>query len=255
MSFTSHSHGSNLGTGNCLSPPILKMNKNNIKLTQIKPGLLMLEEADYIEHCNIFVFTHQDSCLIFDCGVGLIEPRKYLVDMGLRHFIVVPTHSHFDHIGSLNSFHADEIFLHQKILQQIIDKQFALKYMQGSDFKSKNDYEKVKEIFKNISILGWMKLPSIITFGNYSFEAINLPGHTDDSCVYYDQKTKILITGDVMYDGKLFFEYSDCRVYQDSLKKLLGLDIDLALTGHNEILNNAQFKKILLKQLKWLEES
>jgi len=75
--------------------------------------------------------------------------------------------------------------------------------------------------------------------GPYEFQLIPAPGHTDDSVLLYDKKSKILISGDALYDGKIYDELpnSDKTAFRESLASMKACDVILALPGHNQILD------------------
>lgn len=225
---------------------------DNIKVTKIKPDLLLIEEIAYIEHCNIFVFLKDNEALIFDCGVGLIDLKKYLNNLGITKFRVVPTHSHFDHIAGLANFSVYEIIAPEEVAKNINKKQFAIEFLTRSDFDDADNYDLVIRSVNKIGRIEPNSLTATIDLGKYSFQAINLPGHTNGAYIYFDLKNKILVSGDVIYRGKLFYKEQNRALYLDSLKELAKFEIKLVLPGHNEILKDQKFKEILSSKIKEL---
>jgi glyoxylase-like metal-dependent hydrolase (beta-lactamase superfamily II) len=56
--------------------------------------------------------------------------------------------------------------------------------------------------------------------------------------VLLEEKTGVLFTGDVLYDGELLDELpeSDIDAYVASMRRLLELDVAMALPGHEQVL-------------------
>jgi glyoxylase-like metal-dependent hydrolase (beta-lactamase superfamily II) len=77
-----------------------------------------------------------------------------------------------------------------------------------------------------------------IDLGDRTFTVIHLPGHTPGSSVLLEEKTGVLFTGDVLYDGELLDELpeSDIDAYVASMRRLLELDVAMALPGHEQVL-------------------
>ena len=94
----------------------------------------------------------------------------------------------------------------------------------------------------------------IINLGNRILKIMHTPGHSSGSICIYEPKTKILFTGDTVYDGGLFFnKNSDKNNFLESLKNLSELDVKIVFPGHNRILMNKDFKSVCSKMIKQIE--
>lgn len=67
-------------------------------------------------------------------------------------------------------------------------------------------------------------------------QVIATPGHDTDCVSFYDGKTKTLITGDSLQGNGTATQgtalYMDLDVYRNTLKKLMGMDVENIISGH-----------------------
>ena len=92
----------------------------------------------------------------------------------------------------------------------------------------------------------WVVLPApptrliddgdVIDLGDRALHVFHLPGHSPGSVCLYEEATRTLFTGDVVYDGQLFDHLwsSDREVYRESLARLLEIPADTFHCGHEE---------------------
>ncbi len=234
------------------------MNKKFI-LKKITKNIFQINEPWNFEGCNIYLFKKNNNCLIFDTGLGLFSLRKFLKKLAIKNFLVALTHSHFDHIGGISDFKKNE-FVVPKFIQKALHnrKNWCLKYLKKENFNqallNKLTDKKAKQICNSFSLIIPNITPiktNIISWFDYNFKIINLGGHSKDSCIYYEPKYKILISGDLLYNGKI---YADChssnkKQFLRALNIISKLDFKIVLTGHNEIMNHRDALKIINKWL------
>lgn len=66
-------------------------------------------------------------------------------------------------------------------------------------------------------------------------EVIHLPGHTEESCGYFDRKTKTLLSGDCLQlagVGKYIHGINDGERYRSSVRRLMSMDIRRIVAAH-----------------------
>ena len=78
--------------------------------------------------------------------------------------------------------------------------------------------------FKNIKIYDKSVLEEKkYNIGNFEFNVIYTPGHTDDSITYYFEKEKMMFVGDFIFEnsiGRTDLETGDIRKMQKSINKI-----------------------------------
>lgn len=218
----------------------------NFIFNKITENIYLVEETGYLEFANIFIFTDNNKCLIFDSGVGIHNLKKFLQELGYSGFKVMSTHAHFDHIGGLADFGDDEIYLTERVIESLNNMDsYALLFLKNSDFNFKKLALKAKNNFPlNIKP---KSVQNEFNFGEFRFELFKAPGHSDDSVIFYEKNHKILITGDSLYNGKPYLDLpsSSKKEMRRTLKLIERLNPIMVLPGHNEILRSSKIEGVI----------
>lgn len=227
---------------------------NAFKIEKITSDIYLITEPYFREHANLFVMQGSPFDLLVDAGLGLCDLNKFLLSQGFSPKVTI-THGHFDHIGGLSHFPADDIIVSEKLAANVRKRHlWGLDFLKPEYFDPKLTHEMMGksplEIGLDFAIRPPKAIPSQtseIDVGKHLFYIISLPGHTDDSVVLYDQKNEILITGDMLYDGEIYADFpnSDKAAFKRSLHYLKTLDFTLVLPGHNSILNRAKAMRVI----------
>lgn len=137
------------------------------------------------------------ECIIIDASCMYEEEFQELYDFIESHSLnpkgIINTHGHFDHLtGTMKvsvkyalpfSIHPGDKFLVENAVQQGRVFGFATDAPPGPTT--------------------WLNEGQIIKFGNSSLQAIHAPGHSQGSMVFYCEKGKFLISGDVLFAGSI----------------------------------------------------
>lgn len=147
---------------------------------------------------NSFVlFDETGECIFVDPGFHFDlerdEIRSFIGDHHLTPVMIANTHAHFDHIMGVefirNEFnipfkiHRDDRFWIDNATEQAGMFGFEMGPVQSPDFFF-SENESVK-------------------FGNTELRIIHIPGHSPGHVVFYSEKEKILIAGDVLFYGSI----------------------------------------------------
>jgi len=226
------------------------------KIDEIKSGIFRITEPFYKEHANLYLLKGESHDLLLDAGLGVLDLKRFLVEQGFNPRVLV-THAHFDHLGGLIHFRAEEIILLPKVKVNLMDpKLWGLDYCSVDDFAEDYDLEALKNqwleipvLVKNTPVFNRQK----ISCGNRELEIISTQGHSDDSCVLYESSEKLLFSADVLYRGRPLSDLpnSNKRDFVASLESLEALDFEVVLPGHNEILSR---EKAFRVKEEWLKE-
>ncbi|MBI4374029.1 MAG: MBL fold metallo-hydrolase [Deltaproteobacteria bacterium] len=159
----------------------------------------------------------------------------------------VITHYHEDHAGNVVSLNLSGI--------PVFAPAMSLKKIARGVV---NQYEKLQMY----TFLSWGKslggqadpLPEKIQTGRYSFEVINLPGHSEDMHVFYERKEGWLFSGDLFIAARRSYwrREEDPLQTMTSLRKALALDFDSLFCGHAPVLKKG--KEALKRKLDFMEE-
>jgi len=99
----------------------------------------------------------------------------------------------------------------------------------------------VNEVKTFFGIEDWPEGNSVFDLGNRVLDIIPIPGHEKSSLAFYDRNTKLLLTGDTFYPGRLYIE--DWAAYKKSIRKLRQFtvthSVSYLLGNHIEMSNAA----------------
>lgn len=176
------------------------------------------EENTYI------IFDETKSGAIIDCGcIDETEQNillEYVNKMELKINSLLQTHLHLDHIFGYP---------------------FAVKTFGIKAYANKNDEFLLEEFNNQISSFGinfYEKQPSIgtyieegdfIKFGNTELLCIHVPGHSPGGICFYNEKNKILFSGDCIFQGSIG-------------------RTDLNRGNYNDLINNLKNKILILPE-------
>ena len=154
---------------------------------------------------NVWLLENSETVLV-DAGEGDVwQNIKELEKIDK----VVLTHSHHDHIKNL-----------PKIKEKFDPVVYA--------FNPENIPVKAQKLIEAEKV----ELCSL------EFEVFHTPGHLDDSICLYNSKNKILFTGDLIFPegkfGRTDLDQGNREKLIDSIKKIVGLDVESFYPGHGE---------------------
>ena len=178
-----------------------------IQVLQINSSTWILRQNKCINYEAPFMYLFMGSkkALLMDTGATEDEMQfplyatvKKLLDQwekknnGTVELIVAHTHSHDDHIAADNQFR-------NKTRTTIVGIKI----------------EDVKSFF---NFKNWPLENSTLDLGGRVIEFIPIPGHQIASLAAYDEKTKLLLTGDSFYPGRLYI--NDWNAFRLSTQRL-----------------------------------
>ncbi len=149
-------------------------------------------------YVNTFVLSDETKeCVIIDPGcnnkVQKDELNSYIEKKQLHPEMIINTHGHIDHIAGnsyVRSLYNIPLALHKKDLFLIEN---ALHYAAFFGFDA--EMSPVPD--------RWLNEGDEIIFGNTVLSVIHVSGHSPGSIVLYSEKDKVLIAGDVLFNGSI----------------------------------------------------
>lgn len=163
------------------------------------------------------------------------DKKKVLIDAGV--FVkkpidlIVVTHCHFDHILFLNELkriNKCKVVCGAKEKEAIekLNEKVLLEYS-----PKKLSPTKIDQIVKE---------GDVIKSGEFSLKVLETPGHTDGSISLFEEKKKILFTGDAWfgknYLGKWIYPSGSETESKKTLKKLKKLKPKILCPGHERVI-------------------
>ncbi len=154
------------------------------------------------------------------------------------------THHHEDHSGNIARMqsHFDCPVYASALCGEMMKSPPPISFIQKMSWGNRPP-------FKNI-----ISKSSFIKTENYKFEIIPIPGHAVDMVALYEPNKKWLFSADLYVNSYIayFLENESTLDQINSIKRILELDFDVMLCGHNPQFKNGKAK--LKKKLLFLEK-
>jgi glyoxylase-like metal-dependent hydrolase (beta-lactamase superfamily II) len=201
-------------------------------ITKVTPEITMIHLSDL--DSNIYLIG-KDT--VVDTGTGFNFVRLFDIFKRLgvsfeQVKFVVNTHMHYDHVGGNNFFENAKVLIHEHDAPVVekADQKMSNADFFGGKMKQSKSVQRLKdgETFKN-------------------FKIIHTPGHSRGSICLYDEKSKLLISGDTIFSdgvGRTDLPGGNEEELEASLEKLMTLKIDKILCGHGAPVMKAVPKEI-----------
>ncbi|MFC3322970.1 MBL fold metallo-hydrolase [Mesorhizobium cantuariense] len=200
--------------------------------------------------CNMWHVRGRDRDLLFDTGLGHFSLRRHVPLVSERKLTCVASHTHFDHIGCHHEF--PERCVHAAEAQILADPR--------NEWTAAGTYA-TDEMFDGMP-QGWdtaryriLPAPAgrllaqgdVVDLGDRAFEVIHTPGHSPGGIALYENRTGILLSGDIIYDGPLIDDvyHSDIPDYMATLMRLRDLDVSVVHGGHFPSFGKVRYRQLV----------
>jgi glyoxylase-like metal-dependent hydrolase (beta-lactamase superfamily II) len=188
---------------------------------------------------NIWYVRGRDVDLLVDTGMGICPLAPQIDVPAGKPLLVVATHIHLDHVGSLHEFS-----------ERAGPAQSATAFATMPDAATYADeFRTLEGAVSKLPRLGWNaadygKEPAPLTrildegdtvdLGDRRFKVLHLPGHSPDSIALFDEQDGTFFSGDAIYDDTLLDDLpdSDRLAYRRTMQRLLDLPIGMGHGGH-----------------------
>jgi glyoxylase-like metal-dependent hydrolase (beta-lactamase superfamily II) len=243
---------------------------------EILPGLYRINVPlveSPLKATNSYVIKGTERSLIIDTGWNREDCRTALVsglkecDVDSKQADFFITHMHADHAGLVSTLAGEGARIYfGRADAEIIRSATPGHWQKQIDFARKRGFP-VDELERAIGShpgrryspntsmnLCVSKDGDTISIGDYLFECIETPGHTEGHICLYEPSKKIFICGDhILVDITPNItlssgERNSLKEYLMSLDKVYDLDVELVLPGHRSIFRNHKERIRELKQ-------
>lgn len=202
--------------------PSLQAQRYDPNTVVIRQSLKTSFEAPFI-----YLLFGEDKALLIDTGAGGVDLRS-MVDRQIGDWlaangrdsislVVMHSHAHGDHVAG------DEQFA-DRVDTVIVGHSAA-------------------EVADFFGIERWPNETRAFDLGRRTVDIIPTPGHHDTHVVVYDNSTRLLFSGDVLYPGRLYFRCDKAREYRDSIDRIAEFvnarDASWILGAHIELAREA----------------
>lgn len=221
-------------------------------MPQIYKGVQFIPGQDeFIPDSHVYVIGSPESGDLSIVDAGLTGKGSYkassIKQLGIRPEDIkriIMTHTHLDHIGCLAELQKDfpgaELWVHRleaDLLETGDDR--AVYGMEMFKSMCQTQFGLDVNAFK-FKVDRKLEGGETLEIGDMIWDIVFIPGHSMGGIALYEPVAKILIPGDVVYAdyaiGRFDLFGANAAQLKDSLIKLAGLDVDILLPGHNQIM-------------------
>ena len=185
----------------------------------------------FAQNCSLIWCEKTLQAAVVDPGGEAKKIIREAAEKGVTVSQILLTHGHLDHVGA-----AAELAAHYGV--PIVGPEKADDFwLQGLPAQSR--------MFGLDECLPltpdrWLEEGETVSVGNVTLQVLHCPGHTPGHIVFFDDKAKLLVSGDVVFKGgvgRSDFPQGDHAALIDSIKrKLLPLGDDVTfIPGHGPL--------------------
>ncbi len=207
--------------------------------------------------CNIWHVRGRDRDMLVDSGMGVVSLRQWVPLVSERALTAVASHTHFDHIGCHHEFEdravhrAEETILANPTRVATLADPYVTDEI--FDRLPPQPYASQTYTVRSAPATRLLEDGDIIDLGDRHFEVIHTPGHSPGGIALWETATRILFSGDIVYDGPLIEDtyHSDAADYYQSMVRLYDLPVRLVHGGHFPSYDGARHREIVKN---WLDQ-
>ncbi|WP_058913117.1 MBL fold metallo-hydrolase [Entomohabitans teleogrylli] len=185
----------------------------------------------FAQNCTLIWCEETKQAALVDPGGDAAKIRQQVVGCGVDIEQILLTHGHLDHVGA-----AAELAAHYGV--PIVGPQQEDEFwLQGLPAQSQMfGLENCPPLTPD----RWLNEGDSVAVGNVALQVLHCPGHTPGHVVFWDEKSRLLISGDVIFKGgvgRSDFPRGDHSQLIDAIKrKLLPLGDDVTfIPGHGPL--------------------
>ena len=209
---------------------------------------------------NIWHLRGRDVDLLVDTGMGICPLAPEIETLRGKPLLVVATHIHLDHVGSLHEFPLRAGPSHSAATFETMDEAVTYAYM----------FHNLDGAVSKLPAPGWKAADyrispapltrtldegDIVDLGDRQFRVLHLPGHSPDSIALFDEADGLFFAGDAIYDYMLIDDLPDSSRsdYRRTMQRLLDLPVRLGHGGHGPSFDGNRMREIASAYLRRTE--
>ncbi|KQZ93901.1 MBL fold metallo-hydrolase [Mesorhizobium sp. Root157] len=206
---------------------------------------------------NIWHVAGRDADLLIDTGMGICALAPEIPTPRGKPLIVVATHIHLDHVGSLHEFayRAGPACSAAEFARMSDGATYAHMFRAMADAVSelpKPGWSAADYAIRPAPLNRTLSEGDVVDLGKRQFKVLHLPGHSPDSIALFDEADGTLFSGDAVYDDTLIDDLpdSDRAAYRHTMQRLLDLPIRIGHGGHGPSFSRDRMREIAANYLK-----
>lgn len=205
----------------------------------------------YSNSLLVQIDKNSHSAILFDNGIGHRLIRKLKREFKIQKTYL--SHWHEDHVSGCALFKKHEYYCHNLDIPPLRDLDLFIDLYGVKGTPAEKEFFPIMQFLK-IEPLNDIKIirdnDLIPIKDDLSVRVIHTPGHTAGHCSFFEPKSKIIFLADIDLSklGPMYLcQDANVNEFEESIKKILSLDIDYAISGHNGLFTG---RKIIAAALK-----
>lgn len=205
---------------------------------------LYIQPVVNVFQTNAYFYINEETKhgFLIDPGAEGDKLLKIIADNGWQIEKVLLTHGHFDH-----SYQAAKVA--DALGVPCVMNKNAISFMKDDNLNLAAKYHQHVVWPKKVELLDGDQVISSQD-GSFQLKAINMPGHTPDSQIFYSEKYNFALVGDALYDNDvgltIFPKGNEAELLKSISQKLCALSDDTQLfNGHTAPMTVEQVKRLL----------
>lgn len=206
--------------------------------------------------CNIWHVRGRDRDMLVDSGMGVVSLREWVPLVTERPLTAVASHTHFDHIGCHHEFEERVVHRAEADILAAPGRRATL----ADPYVSDDIFERLPPVPFAATTYAVKAAPAtrlvedgdVIDLGDRVFEVIHTPGHSPGGIALWEERSGILFSGDIVYDGPLIEDtyHANAADYERSMRRLYDLPLRVVHGGHFPSYGRERHRQIVRE---WLE--
>ena len=206
------------------------------KITNVAKDVFTITQGSAVDSNTTFIVS-DEGVLVIDTRPNPDEALKVLREIRkvtakpIKY--VINTHFHGDHVFGNQIFAEASAIIAHKNVRLFLDGKTGEEHLDFFKKMGVPGLEGARIIVPNISYHKGLD----IIFGKFNLEIKHLGrGHTDSDTIIYIPEEKILIAGDLVFNGKIpFAGHAYISEWIKRLEELEKFDADIVIPGHGDI--------------------
>lgn len=216
---------------------------------EIAPGVICIGEDQHTEEVRSYLVIGAERSMLCDTGIGIaniLQEVERFVPVTPERFIVVQSHSHFDHMGDTWRFaeRGVPIYCHPAEAERVgrdIDHERSAGWIQPSRLLGPfpSGFDPDTYMIRGARVTNIINDGDVIDLGDRRFTVLHTPGHSPGGICLWDADNGLLLSADTAYAAPLYsFSPTDADpdIYRQSLHRLADLapQVKVCLPSHDE---------------------
>jgi len=205
--------------------------------------------------CNVWHVSGSKANLLVDSGMGVVPLRPLITRLSEKRTIAVASHTHFDHIGGHHEFETRMVHRQESAIMASPNRKSTLAdpYVRDEIFTAlpPEPYQSSDYRVNGAAATRLLEDGDCIDLGNRRFQVIHTPGHSPGGIMLWEASTRVLFSGDTVYDGPLIDDayHSDVDAYLESMKRILDLPVETVHGGHFPSFDGRRYQVLIREYL------